>query len=70
MKHPERKQLKKFLKQGDISKIAAMANVSPNNVSRWINGSLENSSCEPYVIAFVDKKKKDLAEKIRAFNAL
>lgn len=65
----ERKRLKKFLKQGDISKIARIAKISPNNVSRWINGSLENSACEPYVIAFVENKKQEMAIAIKSLNS-
>ena len=65
----DRKALKKFLKQGDITKIARLADISTNNVSRWINGSLENSACEPYVIAFVENKKKEFAEKIKSLNS-
>lgn len=69
MTHTDRKALKKFLRRGDISKIAELAGTVPNNVSRWFNGDLENSVCEPYAIAFAENRKTEMAEKIKALNA-
>jgi len=69
MNHTERKALKKFLRRGDISKIAELAGTVPNNVSRWFNGDLENSVCAPYAIAFAENRRVEMAKKIKALNA-
>lgn len=64
----DRKDLKKYLRKGDISKIATAVGITPTNVSAWLNGNSENSICEPFIIQLVETRKEELAKRIKEFN--
>ena len=51
----------KVLRRGDMRLLAEKADVSVGIVHRYINGILKESAVEPYFIALVDKRKKEIA---------
>jgi DNA-binding transcriptional regulator YiaG len=62
MNPKERKKLRKYLRWGDIKKIALAANMSSNNVRRWFDGDSKNSAIEPYIITVVNKRRAEIEQ--------
>lgn len=64
-----RKEIEESLRWGDVRRIAEIANVSPMTVVNYLKGRTKKSTAEPYILAFVEKRKKEIEEKISAnFN--
>lgn len=62
----KRKELAKYLRRGDIKKLAASANVTRQTVERWIKGVTIESTIEPYIVEFVEKRKLEVKERLSA----
>lgn len=60
----ERKKLRKYLRWGDIKKIAVASKMHTHTVRRWFEGDYENSAIEPYIIAIVEKRKQEVENSI------
>ena len=65
MQIEERKNLIKFLKRGDIKKIAELSVYNRVTVYRWINGESDNLSIEKLVVAISEKRKKQIEKSIK-----
>ena len=64
MENIERKELAKYLKRGDRNKIAEAAGVERKAVTRWLDGEIKNSIVEPFIIQWVEKRKKEVKNRI------
>ena len=67
MQIEERKNLIKFLKRGDIKRIADLAGYNRVTVYRWINGESDNLIIEKLVVAISEKRKKQIEKSIKDF---
>jgi ATP-dependent protease ClpP protease subunit len=65
MQIEERKNLIKFLKRGDIKKIAELSGYNRVTVYRWINGESDNLIIEKLVVAISEKRKKQIEKSIK-----
>lgn len=62
----EREEMKKYLRWGDLTSIATAAKVERQTVILWLKGKIKKSTCEPYIVAFVKKRKKEVEENVKA----
>ena len=67
MEVDKRKELSKFLRWGDKTQIAELANVSKQTVQYWFSGKIKNSAVEQYVLLFVEKRKQEIENRLNAF---
>lgn len=61
----ERKEGAKYLRRGDIAVIADQAGVHRRTVSLFKSGKLTHSTAEPYFIALVEKRKKEVSNRTK-----
>lgn len=66
MEIEKREELAKFLRRGDRTKLAKIANVGRQTVERWIKGETIESTVEPYFIEFIEKRKAEVKERFSA----
>jgi hypothetical protein len=64
----KRKELAKFLRWGDKTKIADLANVSRQTVQLWFKGEVKDSVVESYVLLFVEKRKQEVENRMSALT--
>lgn len=64
MEKKERSERFKYLKHGDISKIAELSGLEVSTVSNWIHGHHDKSGCAPYFESLTDKRKLEVEEKM------
>lgn len=64
----KRKELAKYLRWGDKTKIADLANVSKQTVQRWFSGHIKDSAVENYVLLFVEKRKEETESRMSALT--
>ena len=67
MQLEERKNLLKFLRRGDITKISKLSGFNRVTINRWLNGKSNNLIIEKYLIALADKRQKEIEETINNF---
>lgn len=67
MEAEKRQELAKFLRWGDKKIIAQLACVSRLTIDRWITGETVDSTVEPYIIAFLEKRKKEVELRMESF---
>lgn len=60
MEKTERMKRFKYLKHGDISKIAELSGCAISTVSNWIHGHHDKSGCAPYFESLTDKRKAEV----------
>ena len=67
-KSPElsRTDLKRKLRNGDMARVAAVANVGITTVWRWFNGESDNADIEPAVYAILEKNQSELNERLNS----
>ncbi|WP_052594105.1 hypothetical protein [Aureispira sp. CCB-QB1] len=66
MEIEKRKKIAMYLRWGDKTEIATLANVSRQTVERWIKGETVSSTVEPYIIAFSNKRKEEVERRLAA----
>ena len=66
MKKEERKEIVKYLRWGDKTKIAELACVSRQTVERWIKGETIESTVEPYILEFAEQRKAEVKKRLSA----
>lgn len=60
----ERKEMRKYLRRNDLSRLARMADVSRTTVTEWFKGAIVRSSVEAYVDLLVEKRKEEMLNNI------
>lgn len=60
----KRAEARKYLRWGDITKLAKTAGVARNTVDSWLRGEIKNSMIEVYVDELIAKRKKEVAERV------
>jgi hypothetical protein len=63
-----RQELKKKLGRGDLNRIKDLSGTSLSTVWRWFNENTDNGDVEAAFNALMDKKAKDLQERIDNLN--
>lgn len=63
MTNEDRKANFKYLRYGDIRKIADQADVSIKTASMWINGKLKKSIVEPYYTVLIKQRKLEFEQR-------
>ncbi len=63
--HKERAKLKKYLKWGDLIRLADLAGVNVQIVYRWFKGEILNSTVGPYIELLAESRKKEIKRKIK-----
>lgn len=64
MEIEKRKKNAKYLRWGDKTEIARLAKVSRLTVDRWIKGETIESTVEPYIIRFINQRKKEVENRL------
>lgn len=67
MEVEKRQELAKFLRWGDKRIIAQLACVSRLTIDRWITGETVDSTVEPYIVSFLEKRKKEVELRMESF---
>lgn len=60
----ERQEMAKYLRYGDMLKIAEMAGVHRNTVEDFLKGKAVKSTVAPYVEEFVKRRKAEVTKKV------
>lgn len=63
-----RQELKKKLGRGDLNRIKDLSGTSLSTVWRWFNENTDNGDVEAAFNALMDKKAKDLQDRIENLN--
>lgn len=65
----ERRELKSWLRYGDVRAIAKAAAVSPKTVAEYFNGTNSNLLIREALMAMVEKRKREIAEMKEAIKS-
>lgn len=68
MELEKRKELAKYLRWGDKTAIAKLANVERQTVERWIKGDTKTSTVEPYIVEFAKRRRMEVERRMEAVN--
>jgi hypothetical protein len=68
VENESRQELKKKLGRGDLNRIKDLSGTSLSTVWRWFNENTDNGDVEAAFNALMDKKAKDLQERIENLN--
>ncbi len=60
MEQEKRKELTRYLRHGDQKRIAEMAGVSRRTIYNWLNGRVQKTTAEAYIIQVAMTRKKQM----------